>query len=412
LFASLSLSVAAPFAVYTLNAGSPNYLHIFAGDNTGNVTFSGQVSTGGNGESVGVQSQGCLCTLGSYILAVNSLSNTLSLLWANQTDPTMVTLVATASTGGDWPLSVTATANANVNIACVVTSGVSNILRCFTFNTTGLWIVAGSDRTLGLVLTNPPLTHTGPGEVSFLPSGKGVAISIKTATPPIMVYSVDPTGMTGAVPTVSPVLGNVPFAFVFDTDGSIVLVDAAANGVYSGIIDMTVNASLSISLLTPGYFIIPNQKAACWISWATGGEFFAANAGTMNISVLTRSGTTFTVVTTIPIGFGITDNVVGSVNGSPFLYQLSGAAKSIFVISVATNAVVAVAPTPAGASMNGMIFVSASVSPSSPSSTAMSSSTGTVMSSSTGSSGSSTVVPSAVVALALCLLALVFGAQQ
>jgi len=374
---------AAPFAVYTLSVGSPNFLNIFAGNPSGNVSYQTQINTGGNG--AGVQSQGSVFAYMTNIFSVNSLSNTVSMFSTSAQDPTQVTLVGTASTGGDWPLSVTACNN----IACVVTSGVSNILRCYTFNSTGLYVIATSDRSLGLSLTNPPISHTGPGQVSFTPDCKALVITVKTATPPVMAYSIDSNGNTGANPVQSTVMGMVPFAFVFDTDGSIVLVDAGPTGTYSGIIDLTITtnpSALAVSFLTTNYYLIVNQSASCWISRDSQSEdFFVANAGSKMITQISRSTTTFTVINEYNIGLGITDNTVGTVGSNNFLYQLSGGGLEIIVLQIPTQTIQQKATTPTG-TQGGIAFIQASAS--------------------SQNSASAAVVPNAVLGLALLYLVL------
>lgn len=65
-------------------------------------------------------------------------------------------------------------------------------------------------------------------------------------------------------PVVSSTMGNVPFGFAFDTDGTLFLTDAAPTGTFSGI-QLASLSSSSIDFLLPNYFLIPDQEASCWV---------------------------------------------------------------------------------------------------------------------------------------------------
>ena len=146
-----------------LTMTSPNMLSVFSGDlATGHITFVVAIATGGNG--TGVQSQDAVTVFGNYIFAVNPLSNSLSFLWINPQDPTIVKLVGTpVNTQGDFPDTVTASKfthsiskthytnlSPDAQAACAANTGANSGIACFTYNaTTGLTLVPSSVQAFG-----------------------------------------------------------------------------------------------------------------------------------------------------------------------------------------------------------------------------------------------------------------------
>jgi len=90
----------------------------------------------------------------------------------------------------------------------------------------------------------------------------------------------------------------VNFGFTFDSDGTMVLTDAAPYNNGSGIIFLsyTTTGVGSITFNTDNYLLIPGEVASCWVTRSNAtGRFYAANAGSYAISEFTRSGNTLTV---------------------------------------------------------------------------------------------------------------------
>jgi hypothetical protein len=153
------------------------------------------------------------------------------MLSINDADPTQITLVDSQPSGGEWPLSVAALGN----MVCVANGGAINGIRCFTFSSSGLTLLADPDRSFNLNLTTPPVFHTGPAQVQFVPDGSGVVVSIKSADPPLLLWTIT-NGALASTPVATSVLGNVPFGFEFDTDNTtIVITDPAPTGSFSGV---------------------------------------------------------------------------------------------------------------------------------------------------------------------------------
>lgn len=100
--------------------------------------------------------------------------------------PTNIQLLNSQSTNFDWPNTVAA--HPFTDVVCVATSGYNNGIQCFSYSSSGLEMLDGTNRSLGLNLTTPPAFHTGPAQISFTPDGDGVVVSIKTANPHTLFY--------------------------------------------------------------------------------------------------------------------------------------------------------------------------------------------------------------------------------
>src|SRR5207237_9739483 len=85
------------------------------------------------------------------------------------------------------------------------------------------------------------------------------------------VFSVSDDGRLSNTPTATAVGGNA-FAFVFDPQGRLVIVNAA----FGNLSTYTVNGNGSLSLVSAG--AADGQVAACWVA-GVDGSYYAANAG-------------------------------------------------------------------------------------------------------------------------------------
>jgi len=210
-------------------------------------------------------------------------------------------------------------------------------VRCFTFTSTGMTVVANGDRSLNETLTTPPVSHTGPSQVSFLPDGSGIIIIKKNAPPPAsyLLYKVDATtNVPGNTPGTASI-GAVNFAGAFDSDGTFVTVDAG-----NGVQQLTLSTSGTTPTITPaaGYFSLSPASAPCWIERSPlTGHFYTGNAGSGSVTEFSRtvsSGTaTLTIVRQLIVGHGITDVLVAEVNGNDYLLVNGGATLNLYSLS-------------------------------------------------------------------------------
>jgi len=344
-----SVIICAPtFALYTMTGSAPNMLNIFSGASDGTLTYSSQVSTGGNGG--GIQSQSSIVVIQNYIFLVNANSSTVAMFSIDETDPTQVTMVGSpVSSGGDWPNSITAFGS----YVCVVNTGANNGLRCYTFSSTGLTAISGSDRSFGLALTTPPVTHTGPAQIAFTPDGSALIISIKGLNPPVYLYTFS-SGTVGTTAVKSSNNGMVNFGFTFDVDGTIVLVDAAPYGNNSGVIYLTWSAS-SLSFTTSNYFLIGSENAACWIQRSSAtGHFYIANAASAAITEMSRSGNMMNVIAEYPLGAGVgpSDLAIVSLGSQDYLYINEGGVKMINAMKLVSGAATSIQTISSGTGAN------------------------------------------------------------
>jgi hypothetical protein len=316
-----------PFAFYTLSMNTANTVKVFSGNATGYITYVDEVPTGGAGAAV--QSQQSICVYGGYLFAVNPNSNTVSLFSISNNDPTNIKLVGTpVSSGGTYPLSVTAYGG----IAAVVNSGDKNGIRTFTYGPSGLVPVSGSDRNLNLSLTNPPVSHTGPAQISFTPDGTGLIVSNKNASPPLFYFKISANGIPSATPATSLNVGMVPFGFTFTADGNVVLTDAAPTGTSSGVIVAYINPyPQGPSFLTPSYYLIRDQQASCWISFSSRiNHFYVSNLASGNVTELSLTG--FAELNNYAVPEPL-DSIVATVNSVDYLYVLSKSS-AVYVFSL------------------------------------------------------------------------------
>jgi len=212
-------------------------------------------------------------------------------------------------------------------------------VQCVNYNSSGFG-TATSFFSLGLNLTNPPVSHTGPAQISFTPDNSALVVTNKGANPPLFVIKYLDNGTVGAsTSSNSSFGGGVPFAFVWDTDGTMVLVDPAPYGTTGGVDLVTFNTT-SINFLLPSFFLF-NQNATCWISKsAYTGYFYGADAGSASAVQFSRSGNNITQMSVVSLpGSAPIDNTVVSVGGQDYLIQLSGT-NQLFVVLTSTMTIV------------------------------------------------------------------------
>eukprot|EP01118_Nematostelium_gracile_P016508 TRINITY_DN6853_c0_g1_i1.p1 TRINITY_DN6853_c0_g1~~TRINITY_DN6853_c0_g1_i1.p1 ORF type:complete len:425 (+),score=133.79 TRINITY_DN6853_c0_g1_i1:71-1276(+) len=325
----LQLALCAHFGVYTLSMQSPNQLLIFKLETkTKSLVAAGSVNTGGDGTKAGtLSSQGALINTGNFLIGVNPSSNSVSLFSINRNDSSSVKLVGTASSNGEWPVSVTAFGNK----ACVVNGGAKDGIQCYTFSETGLVPIAGANVTFGFGLTTPPTNPQGPAQISFTADGKGLIVSNKqmangVASIPIMMYTFDGTTI-GSTRYAAPAQGNVPFGFTVDGDGDVVLTDAnpykaGLSGVQ--LLSVATTGTPSISWSLPAYMNLTGEKDACWAIWsAVTKHYYIANAGSASISELSKNMTTLALVRTIKMDGDPLDMALVTNDGTDHLLSLA-----------------------------------------------------------------------------------------
>jgi len=326
------------FALYSLTQTTPNYLSIWYGNNSG-ISYVAQVATGGDSSSV--QSQNPLVVFQRHIFAINAVSSTVSMFSIQENNPTQVTLVGTpVASGGDWPVSVTAAETNFGPLVCVTNSGASNGFACFTYNSSGLFPSHhGINVSLNLSLTTPPGNHLGPAQISITPDGNALVVVVKGFNPPLYLYTLESKHLVQSTN-----MGSVNFAFVFDSDHSIVLVDASPYGNGSGIIQVNTQDTgrdPSITFATNNYFLIPGQSAACWVTRSSSSGFiYASNLGSGNVTELALERNSFEVLQEVSLGTGSgpSDLAIVTLGDQEYLFVNAGGDTSIRMFKLSTSA--------------------------------------------------------------------------
>jgi hypothetical protein len=209
-------------AVYTMSNGPyMNQVIIHTLTANGQLSTIGMINTNGTGVNITAAdtlfSQGALMVYSNYLFVVNPGSNSLSMFMIKPSDGTQLTLLSVQSTNGWYPVSVTV----NNMYACVLTGGNITGIRCFTYNSSGLFIVPSFDRNLTSYISQsvPPM---GPpqtmSEILFSADNLSLIISVKgfnaTSQGYLLFYSLSNNSTTLALsPTqVTPTNAVLPFA--------------------------------------------------------------------------------------------------------------------------------------------------------------------------------------------------------
>jgi 6-phosphogluconolactonase (cycloisomerase 2 family) len=343
LVATSGVASAAPFAptahqVHALFVESEST----SGDNVlsywrssdGTVSYAGTYATGGDGATaVGatadpLASQGGLTLINNNteLVAVNSLSDTVSVFAVNGPHLTLLQQVASE---GQFPDSVAS----DGNLVAVLNAGGSGSVAEFRLFGDSLVALPGQVRNLGLLLnSNPPDFHHGVGEVAYTPNGQHLIITTKLTSNAFDVFSVGFLGNLGASPVVTASDVDLPFSFTFDSAGNVVAAEASPSSVSTYSVN---NNGTLTSLGTVG----ENQTALCWISGANG-YFYGSNAGSGTVSSFNESATgapQLVNATAATAHAGTIDSAV-SPNGQT-LYVESGGAGTIDAYSIGSGGV-------------------------------------------------------------------------
>ncbi|QRP48588.1 beta-propeller fold lactonase family protein [Amycolatopsis sp. FDAARGOS 1241] len=224
--------------------------------------------------------------------------------------------IQTISSGGRFPVSV-AVHRDRVYVLNALDGG---SLQGY-WNLGGhLIALPGQHRALGLdPAATPQFTHT-PAQVEFTTDGSHLVVATKAVGDSLMVYSVNTLlGLSAKAVVTSTGAGSVPFGFVFDHDGRLLLTEAGPNAVASGHLDRAGRATLSEPVPT-------GQQATCWIT--TAGDYaYTANAGSGSITTYYVGQGRLDLIGQTPASAGTID-LTASGDGK-FLYAQTGKAGEV-----------------------------------------------------------------------------------
>jgi 6-phosphogluconolactonase (cycloisomerase 2 family) len=168
----------------------------------------------------------------------------------------------------------------------------------------------------------------GFSQVGFDPEGKSLVVTDR-ANNEILVYPVHRNGRPGMNPAVSMSNGPVPFAFIFDRRGHLLVVEVGSNAVSS--YNILHNGTLQV--ISPS--VANGQTASCWIAGNKRGYVYTANPGTSSISAYKlKAGNGKVTLLNGTAGGGNTPlDLAISVNGR-FLYALDPGSGAIDMFQI------------------------------------------------------------------------------
>ena len=309
------------------NDPNGNSIAAYSQNENGSLTYTATYATGGNGGRAAGAVSDPLASQSSLVydnqhhllLAPNAGSNTVSVFRVRGDRLRLEQIVAS---GGPFPASIAV----HDNLAFVLDAGLAGYVQGYRIAGGRLHPIAGSLRSLGLANSNPPGFLQSPGQVGFTPDGRHLVITLKGNNGgSVDVFSVSDDGQLSNAPTATAV-GGVPFAFVFDPQGHLVIVNAA----FGNLSTYTVNGNGSLSLVSAG--ASDGQIAACWVI-GTKGSFYVANTGSGSLSRYTIDNNGTVALRNPLAATGIAGAIDMTASGH-FLYAQSGGSGSVKAFAV------------------------------------------------------------------------------
>lgn len=224
-----------------------------------------------------------------------------------------LTKLQTIGSGGTFPVSIAV----HDNRVFVLNARAGGSLQGFVLLAGHLVPVPLWHRALGFDAdAAPEFTHTA-AQVAFTPDGGSLVVSTKAAGDSVITFPLNPVFGPSAKPVVNSTgAGSVPFGFVFDGSGRILLTEAGPNAIVTGRVD-------GRGKLSTGTPVATGEQATCWI--AAAGDFaYVANAGSGTVSGyrIGADGTPVSLGTT-PAGAGTVD--LATTPDGRYLYAQTGA---------------------------------------------------------------------------------------
>lgn len=285
--------------VYVLSNQAPHNTVIVLGRGSdGVLTRLAEVATGGSGSGPGPRppqfppgpgpdplNSADSITLtqdGRFLLATNPRSNDLSVLAVT---PTGLQLIDRVSTGGVFPVSVTA----RRGLVYVVNQGQSptnsvvgpaSITGFFLDHRGHLHAIPGSTRVIG----EP---GAAPGKVAITPDGE-LLIVTETIANFIDVFDLDDNGRTGAL-TRFPSNNRTPLAIAFTHHRIVAITEGDMQSLQSGTPHGSSTSTYRITddeTLEPVSKAVPNfQTSNCWVRFTPDGRYaYTGNTGSGTVS--------------------------------------------------------------------------------------------------------------------------------
>jgi hypothetical protein len=297
----------------------------------------------------------------NYLFVVNAGSNSLSMFMINTMDATQLTLISVQPTFGSFPISVTV----NSQYACVLTGGTQTGIRCFTYNTSSLFMMPSFDRNLTSYIsqTIPPTSPPGTlSEILFSADGLSLIVSVKgpgtTGGGYLLFYPLTNNAATLSTSPVSqtPYNATLPFSMTLVGANGLLITDPGLHGV------LTQSYSSTNGIITNSIFTPVNASLAGGLCWSTysptiGNYYVVSNSPATIVELNLNLGSTSTPVTIVqyyplPSNTGALEATVVPLAGMDYLYVIGSTAQVI--TSYQLNA-------PGNASYNGVVAVQQSM---------------------------------------------------
>jgi len=319
--------------------------------NNGTLTLSGTYDTGGKGGRVEGAVVDPLASQESLVydrdhqllIGVNAGSNS---IYAFEVDGDRLNSRTVRSSGGTLPVSVAV----HGELAYVLNAGGAGNLHGYRIDDNRLESIAGSDRSLGLTpVTGPKAFLNTPGQVGFTPDGDQLIVTTKANGSNIDVFAVRDDGKLSAKPAANPSATPVPFGFIFDPRGHLVVGDAATSSLSTYIVHP--DGSLTTIASVPD-----GQAALCWIAAAHGFDY-VANAGSGSVSGYRSDASGHpSLIGATSVGAGPID--LAASRGGSFVYVQLGGAGQVNALKVnADGSLTSVGTVPTNANQEGIVAI-------------------------------------------------------
>lgn len=320
-----------PSAVYVMtNASTGNQVIAYARAVNGSLSYLGTFATGGQGSGLGLTvpidplgSQNSLLVSpnGKWLFAVNAGSNSVS---AFKTGVDGLTLTDTESSNGSFPVSLTY----HDGLLYVLNAGGDGSISGFRVSDQGkLSPINNSTRSLQAntpSVGSQPHILESPAQVGFSPDGSFLVVTDKggvSGVGRILTFHVGANGRPDDSFVATRTAGPVPFSFIFDASGHLVVVDAAVSTVTT----YALQPDGSLATLSA---VATGQAATCWIA-ANGQTIFTDNTGSSTVSALSAdSAGALTLLNAVAAatGAGTAPLDMGISADGQYLYNLQVAA--------------------------------------------------------------------------------------
>jgi 6-phosphogluconolactonase (cycloisomerase 2 family) len=330
------------------NDPSANSIAAYHRNEDGSLTFAASYATGGKGgREVGagsdpLASQGSLKLVpeAGLLLAVNAGSSSISVF---RVDGDRLRLTQVLPSGGPFPTAFAV----RDDLVYVLDAGGQGFVSGYRIAGDRLHPIEGSTRALLLGNADIPFFLSSPAEVGFTPDGEHLIVTTKTHNT-VDVFSAGRSGRLSSEP-VKNAEAPVPFAFVFDHSGRLVLNFAGTSSLET----FTVNSDNTITPVSAP--VSDTQAALCWITSARG-YAYTSNTGSGSVSQF-RVNAGGTVVLVNPVAASGIPGATDSTASAQFLYVQSGLSSAVHVFSIGAGGSLTplqVAAVPGGGSQEGI----------------------------------------------------------